>query len=157
MSLASTIFLPSSDIVKTQLSGTITMSSVQFLPCPRCGFDSNVPLPSVLDVSLQSPRAQELVSSNLVPSDSEADYFHSLSSQHAQILQDIDAHILKAEAALALLRQERQKIGEEISRCKAIAHPIRRLPGELLCEIFLACVGESLWDQEHAPKSLEKT
>lgn len=113
-----------------------------------------MPLPVVAD---DSPRVQELLNSNTAPLDSEVPYIHSLRLHHAQILQDMDAQILKAQAALDLLQQERSEIEEEISRCKAITHPIRRLPVEILGEIFLECFASegTLWEQKSVPEFIE--
>lgn len=120
------------------------MSSLEL--CPRCGFNSGVPLPVVADATLQSPLMQELVNSNIAPSETDAIYLRSLASRHAQILLDMDTQISKAESALATLRQERQTMAAEITRFRAITSPIRRLPTEILSKVFLACIEDRSWD-----------
>ncbi|KAJ6523499.1 hypothetical protein DFH09DRAFT_1286614 [Mycena vulgaris] len=86
-----------------------------------------------------SPFAEKL-NTNYVPSDVEIDEIYALLVAPLGELARLDTQIDEAQAFLDELRVKRQFLKVEIDSHTALTSSVRRLPQEMLQEIFLACV-----------------
>lgn len=109
--------------------------------------------PSPLDELLQSPGMHELLHSNNYPSDFEAACIRDKRAECSVVLRKLEEQISQAEAALDLLRKEKEQLVADNARWALPLQSIRRLPRDILCDIFLACE-ENLWDCDSAFLSL---
>ncbi|KAJ6523496.1 hypothetical protein DFH09DRAFT_1420531 [Mycena vulgaris] len=82
----------------------------------------------------------EKLHTNYVPSDLEIDEIRSLIEGPLGELARLDTQIAEAQAFLDELRVKRQSLKAEIDSHTALAGHVRRLPQEILQEIFLACL-----------------
>ncbi|KAJ7589837.1 hypothetical protein C8J56DRAFT_585009 [Mycena floridula] len=95
------------------------------------------------------PYIQELLSSNNPPSQLQESQIEATVAEIYESLQGLDARIFDMQRILKELCQERARKTAELRDCKSILHPIRRLPNDILCEIFLSSIkGEQVEDQE---------
>ncbi|KAJ7128744.1 hypothetical protein C8R43DRAFT_850829, partial [Mycena crocata] len=76
------------------------------------------------------------LNSNDVPLDSEIPSICSLLSKEEHRVEALDARIVNMRAALKVLTQRRNEAAESLRQHLAILSPIRRMPPELICEIF---------------------
>ncbi|KAJ6455558.1 hypothetical protein C8R47DRAFT_208807 [Mycena vitilis] len=122
--------------------------------CLNCGASPSM-LSSVTDFKLPSPKSSpdliRLLGSNEPPSESEIPSICKIiSGSEAQIhaldvqMDSVDAHIDSLEAHIqrlhtsrALLAQRRTAIAKHIHQHRAMISPVRRVPSELICEIFV--------------------
>ncbi|KAJ7232207.1 hypothetical protein B0H12DRAFT_1029047, partial [Mycena haematopus] len=86
-----------------------------------------------------SPFANRL-STNYVPSDSEILEIRSLLVDPAAELARLDARIKVAAIALGQLTQQRASLKGPIDAHKALISPMRRIPQDILLEIFFSCL-----------------
>ncbi|KAF7348209.1 hypothetical protein MSAN_01774100 [Mycena sanguinolenta] len=77
---------------------------------------------------------------NYVPSDSEILEIRSLLVDPANELARIDAQIEGMEIALAQLKEQRALLKAPIDVHRALVSPMRRIPQDVLLEIFFACL-----------------
>ncbi|KAJ7036626.1 hypothetical protein C8F04DRAFT_474856 [Mycena alexandri] len=119
--------------------------------CSQCR--SEVAEPLSLDFNFAAPgsRHYTLLNSNEAPLDAELDMVTSVVSETETHLASLDDVILKTKARLACLEDEigsvRERLGQLEDRCallssyreqnQAIRSPLRRIPPEILAEIFL--------------------
>ncbi|KAF7346651.1 F-box domain-containing protein [Mycena sanguinolenta] len=83
-----------------------------------------------------SPDIARLLSTNDVPQDAHIPVIQQIISGAEERLRALDAYILPLQAALAQLVQQRADIAEHLREHRAILSPVRRVPPELVCEIF---------------------
>ncbi|KAJ6508332.1 hypothetical protein C8R45DRAFT_967070 [Mycena sanguinolenta] len=91
---------------------------------------------------------------NSVPSDSEVLEIRSLLVDPANELARIDAQIEAMEIALNQLKQQRASLREPIDAHLALISPMRRIPQDVLLEIFFCCLPtehNALMDPAEAP------
>ncbi|KAJ7511686.1 hypothetical protein B0H11DRAFT_1952612 [Mycena galericulata] len=102
--------------------------------CARCGFPTTH-LPSPWQIMDKSPPAH-LSSTNNVPSNAEA--FHSREEIREGLgqLSNIDREIDRLQKAIEALCGEREHIIDHIEKHRAVLLPLRRLPPEIMHEIF---------------------
>ncbi|KAF9054964.1 hypothetical protein BDZ89DRAFT_912749, partial [Hymenopellis radicata] len=74
------------------------------------------------------------------PRDSELADFHLVVQQTPQFLADITGMISQATDIIERLVKARTQILSHLQDAKSLIHPIRRLPSEILGEIFQHCV-----------------
>ncbi|KAJ6583959.1 hypothetical protein DFH09DRAFT_1028804 [Mycena vulgaris] len=86
-----------------------------------------------------SPFAAKLLT-NYAPSDEEVCEIRALLVEPVDELARIDAQIDETEAALAQLRVKRQGLQAEIDSYRALTSVVRRVPQDILQEIFLCCL-----------------
>ncbi|KAJ6512789.1 hypothetical protein C8R45DRAFT_327302 [Mycena sanguinolenta] len=94
------------------------------------------------------------LNTNYVPSDSEILEIHTLLAEPEHELARIDAQIEEIEIALAQLKEQRELLKRPIDAHRALLSPIRRIPHDVLVEIFLACLPSkhnALIDPAQAP------
>ncbi|KAJ7584409.1 hypothetical protein C8J56DRAFT_893062 [Mycena floridula] len=105
---------------------------------PECDF--------VEDETLNSSRIQTLLKSNVRLLDSEESTLRTKRASHVGLLAEIDDRIAQLEKALEELDQEREVASKDISKYKRLLTPTRRLPNDVLHEIFLHCISEATFD-----------
>ncbi|KAK0492263.1 hypothetical protein EDD18DRAFT_507956 [Armillaria luteobubalina] len=88
----------------------------------------------------QSPRIQHLLSANEPPLEGEEATLRATVSRGSQVLSDLDAQITEVRLILDALLRDRVQAAANIREAKLILHPIRRLPEDILREIFSSCV-----------------
>ncbi|KAJ7983226.1 hypothetical protein DFH06DRAFT_1292485 [Mycena polygramma] len=111
-------------------------------PCWNCGASAEPPLPC--------PPAPEtgrgfarLRTGNEAPLDAEIPLIRDIISKEEARVETLESQIRNSKAALAKLVKRRDKAAEHLREHRAIVHPLRRAPPELICEIF-ACTLDSL-------------
>ncbi|KAF7348243.1 Hexose carrier protein [Mycena sanguinolenta] len=95
-----------------------------------------------------------LLHTNYVPSDAEVLQIRSLLMYSADELARIDAQIEAMEIALGQLKEQRAALKEPIDAHKALISPMRRIPQDVLLEIFFSCLPtehNALIDPAEAP------
>ncbi|KAF7305435.1 F-box domain-containing protein [Mycena chlorophos] len=80
------------------------------------------------------------VDSFFVPSPSETHEIRALITDSSTELAKIDAELAEMEAALVNLRTQRDALYKNILAHQSVLSPIRRLPSDVLVEIFSACL-----------------
>ncbi|KAF9026709.1 hypothetical protein BDZ89DRAFT_927383, partial [Hymenopellis radicata] len=70
------------------------------------------------------------------PSEGEADYVHTVLRSIQDDTDNVDARLVELQSAVNALMQERNKLLEYADSFKLLLSPTRRLPPELLMEIF---------------------
>jgi hypothetical protein len=81
-----------------------------------------------------------ILNTNEIPTVSERDLVYTALSDVHPSAQRLDAEIARALQALASLFSERQKLREFEHAHLALLSPMRRLPPEVIAEIFLRCI-----------------
>ncbi|KAJ6449468.1 hypothetical protein C8R45DRAFT_790336, partial [Mycena sanguinolenta] len=84
-------------------------------------------------------RILELAASNEPPLDHEASAIQSLVEKPSVRLASLDSEILRLKDRLRRLEEEREALSQCHSQHTAILSPLRRMPYEILCEIF-SCI-----------------
>ncbi|KAJ7500275.1 hypothetical protein B0H11DRAFT_1996866 [Mycena galericulata] len=79
----------------------------------------------------------------------EAPRFHDVISSSTVELGSYDDHIDALETLLRKRKAERSAVKQYVQACRAVFSPIRRLPPEILCEIFTMC-GRGHWHARSA-------
>ncbi|KAJ7573697.1 hypothetical protein C8J56DRAFT_508102 [Mycena floridula] len=105
------------------------------LACPSCGHnlqDINKSMPSVI----HAPRFNELLTSNEIPSTAELSSLSSAVTDGSSLVSELETKISQVRNLLSSLILSREKAKQMVKECKAIVHPVRRLPRDLLLEIF---------------------
>ncbi|KAK0222253.1 hypothetical protein IW262DRAFT_1316069 [Armillaria fumosa] len=87
-----------------------------------------------------SPRIQHLLSVNEPPLEGEQATLRATVSRGSQVLSDLDAQITEVRLILDALLRDRVQAAANIREAKLILHPIRRLPEDILRDIFSSCV-----------------
>ncbi|KAF8145759.1 hypothetical protein K438DRAFT_1735247 [Mycena galopus ATCC 62051] len=88
---------------------------------------------SLLPTPAQTAQVHQLLRSNSVPSDSQSSYLRSII---APSLADVARYDIEIER----LQAERDALQRYCDECRSVYAPVRRLPPEILAEIFLLCV-----------------
>ncbi|KAF7345524.1 F-box domain-containing protein [Mycena venus] len=128
--------------------------------CPQCGFQRPTgALVEAFDLHVSlGTRHYTLLNSNAPPDDSETTFIRAVVSDADARLASIDSEISKLQERLKQLEEERVLLSSYRTRNSAILSPLRRMPSEILCEIFswtLPSIGEALitdhFDQTQSP------
>ncbi|KAJ6462158.1 hypothetical protein C8R45DRAFT_1080719 [Mycena sanguinolenta] len=96
------------------------------------------PLPPSL-----SPVIICLLNNNEPPLEADVPVVRHIISDAEERLHALDARILPLQTALAQLVKRRTEVAEHIREHRAIVSPVRRIPPELICEIFDLATAES--------------
>ncbi|KAJ7483463.1 hypothetical protein FB451DRAFT_1364382 [Mycena latifolia] len=111
--------------------------------CSECGafisaeLSEGGPLDSNINVATRTlVRHQELLSTNAAPEGPELAFVHSVVSNTGARLADVENEISRLQARLQQLEEERAKLSSYYARNNAILSPLRRMPPEVLGEIF---------------------
>ncbi|KAJ7597954.1 hypothetical protein C8J56DRAFT_1109520 [Mycena floridula] len=121
--------------------------------CKVCGFSASAEpnFPSEPQYA-RPPHIQELLNSNKPPSQIQEFQLRETLAQSLQSLDDLDAQISNMRHDIQQLVRERARKAAEIDGCKSVLHPIRRLPKEILCDIFLSFIEEDLEEEPEEEK-----
>lgn len=106
--------------------------------CERCGntsFEKSHLLPS----SAQVTQLHDILRSNNLPPGSVASSFQSVIDQSPLELKRYAAEIQRLEKTLAELKSDLASLESYTNGCRSMFSPLRRLPNELLVEIFDLC------------------
>ncbi|KAJ6580756.1 hypothetical protein B0H19DRAFT_982308, partial [Mycena capillaripes] len=120
------------------------------LPCSGCGAPTtSLAVEKPFGMSDASPgpahlgltaapgtRHHRLLNTNEAPEDAEIPFIQSVIWNTDSPLAHLDAEILKLQEKLMQLEEERTSLSGYIARNKAILSPIRRIPPEVLGEVF---------------------
>ncbi|KAJ7231048.1 hypothetical protein B0H12DRAFT_218789 [Mycena haematopus] len=108
--------------------------------CSNCGALSTAELMDVPDVfPAPGTRNHTLLTTNEPPEDSEStSTIRSVISKTAARLASLEDEIYKTKQKLKHLKDERTSLSSHHAQHKAILSPLRRMPPELLSEIFLS-------------------
>ncbi|KAK0243631.1 hypothetical protein EDD85DRAFT_167229 [Armillaria nabsnona] len=106
--------------------------------CPNCGLSDFRNVTSHY-LRLQG-RVLELIQTNDSPRDDEKVNFVTVVSDGRDILSDLDSRITRTRTALEDLIRERERVDAHLQDTRTLLHPIRRLPEDILRQIFTACV-----------------
>ncbi|KAJ7609046.1 hypothetical protein FB45DRAFT_945212 [Roridomyces roridus] len=108
--------------------------------CPQCGAPTtsqNEPLNStVLTDTGTIARCLKLMRTNEPPQVSEMAYIQAVLSKTGAQLADLDGKIMHLKAQLRQLEDERAVLAEYHAENTAVVSPVRRIPPEMLAEIF---------------------
>ncbi|KAJ6574581.1 hypothetical protein B0H19DRAFT_1124847 [Mycena capillaripes] len=99
------------------------------LPSIECGVAS-------IPAALKAPDLTRLLRSNDIPLDSETLSIRDVVLKGQDIVDDLNDRIHELQATLGQLVRSRDEAVEKIRPYRAILSPVRRVPPELICEIF---------------------
>jgi hypothetical protein len=91
---------------------------------------------------MDSP-VSHLLNTNCIPSDEEIQQIRHIIAKGDNDLSHLDAKITLIEATIDVLHAQREKIQEHVDAHRALLSPIRRLPEDIMEEIFLRCLPEN--------------
>ncbi|KAJ7312425.1 hypothetical protein DFH08DRAFT_791395 [Mycena albidolilacea] len=117
--------------------GFVSSQSVLLSRCSTCGAFSTGPKRFDPSVAFGA-RHSTLLNSNEPPDESEFLFVRSVVSGAEASLAGLDAEIANLQANLKRLEEERAALFSYQTRNRAILSPLRRIPPELLREIFSA-------------------
>ncbi|KAJ7927992.1 hypothetical protein B0H13DRAFT_1013708 [Mycena leptocephala] len=86
--------------------------------------------------TFSSPDFTRLIASNDPPPDSEISSIRDVVFEGQNHVDTLDAQIHILQASLAQLVRRRDEIAEHVRQHRAVISPVRRMPPELICEIF---------------------
>ncbi|KAJ7592012.1 hypothetical protein C8J56DRAFT_520187 [Mycena floridula] len=115
--------------------------------CPNCNYDlsnlANVP-PEIT----RTVRLDVLLASNTIPSAADISNLANIHSGASQVAADLEKSIKEVESLLNLLEEAHMEMVRLAEECTAVIHPVRRLPQELLCEIFFeaSVIKQDVWE-----------
>lgn len=92
----------------------------------------------------QSPAVANLLATNIVPTGSHLIEITQKVNDCAIQLAEVDQRIERLQEQLSHLGKQRLQIQRELDDWNVFLHPVRRLPTEILQEIFLACIKDSV-------------
>ncbi|KAJ7723795.1 hypothetical protein B0H16DRAFT_1698868 [Mycena metata] len=109
-------------------------------PCWKCGAPATIPQPEFPSTREPSLDFSDLLSSNEVPDEATALQICDMVSDGQAQMDALDIQINNLTIALAQHRRSRNELAERVHQHRAIISSLRRVPPELLCEIFSATV-----------------
>ncbi|KAJ6629224.1 hypothetical protein B0H10DRAFT_1988635 [Mycena sp. CBHHK59/15] len=81
-----------------------------------------------------------MLHTNFVPSEAQSNEIRESISDSLKSLDDLDSEISSLKARVAQLLEQREKLCADISAHQALVTPARRLPRDIIQEIFVACL-----------------
>ncbi|KAF8157301.1 hypothetical protein K438DRAFT_1621264, partial [Mycena galopus ATCC 62051] len=87
---------------------------------------------SLLPTPAQTAQVHQLLRSNSVPSDSQSSYLRSIIAPSL-------ADVARYDTQIERLQAERDALQRYCDECRSVCAPVRRLPPEILAEIFSLC------------------
>ncbi|KAJ7157478.1 hypothetical protein C8R46DRAFT_1114619 [Mycena filopes] len=113
--------------------------------CPQCGASRHVAaeLPPRNLPAESRPDLTSLLTTNDPPDEPEIPYILDIISTAQDRITALDPEIRALQTRLAQLVRERDETAEHLRRHRALVSPLRRIPLELLCEIFVLSVDAS--------------
>ncbi|KAF9009801.1 hypothetical protein BDZ89DRAFT_1078350 [Hymenopellis radicata] len=116
-------------------------------PCSCCGAHVNIPL----NLTPRSARITDLLNSNVCPLLYEEVYFCAELPVRGERIAHLEDAIAEARRGLQSLVHQRHQELRDLNDIHTVMHPIRRLPLDVLREIFLICLD----DQDPRADSLD--
>lgn len=109
-------------------------------PCSNCSCGANT-LPEY-SIEQRASRLEQLpvFRTNVAPSDEELIIISNSIVEEERFISAVDDRIASLESDLCDLDQQRVDAEQRLSKYKDVLHPIRRIPADLLEDIFLACL-----------------
>ncbi|KAJ6507839.1 hypothetical protein C8R47DRAFT_59668 [Mycena vitilis] len=89
---------------------------------------------------------QHLMQTSNPPCDAEITVIRNFTTSARRRVTALDARIAMLKATMEQLISERDNLESQVEQCRHVLSPIRRVPPELLCEIFswtLPCIADS--------------
>ncbi|KAJ7629712.1 hypothetical protein DFH06DRAFT_1225229 [Mycena polygramma] len=120
--------------------------------CCKCRLPTQETL-SLLDLpKLEiSPRLTHLLQSNVVPLDSDIPFIRNIVSGGQDRVDALNDQIHSLQDTLAQLICARDEAAEHVRQHRAVISPVRRVPPELLCEIFALAWHEDVEETARVP------
>ncbi|KAJ7704737.1 hypothetical protein B0H16DRAFT_1636919 [Mycena metata] len=118
-------------------------SSFESVACPRCGFPELAPQIVIVDPTSTSP---EYLHSNYLPPDSVIVCTRREIAVAETGIAHVEEKMADLERVINQLRLRRQSLRDFITNHRRVLAPIRRLPTELLSEIFSHCVQRDAYE-----------
>ncbi|KAK0436215.1 hypothetical protein EV421DRAFT_2061245, partial [Armillaria borealis] len=113
---------------------------MQALPrCPRCGYNEQGNPLQFRSIELAGSRLFELLNSNDPPLRTEHHQLESFIGEGHGFLATLQEWVSQARTVLNELLEEEKRVQDMIESCQTIVSPIRRIPEDIVREIFLAC------------------
>ncbi len=110
--------------------------------CPQCGHNGQDCLPLSFEAAnLAASRMDELLKSNNPPLQAEHVQLEGVIGEGHGFLAGLQERIAQTRAALEGFLDEERRVERTIEACKTIVHPIRRIPEDIIRELFLTCFG----------------
>ncbi|KAK0484888.1 hypothetical protein IW261DRAFT_865123 [Armillaria novae-zelandiae] len=103
--------------------------------CPQCGFFSS-PGPSFPSIGVPSGRVNQLLASNQPPLDYEFEEFTEILSSGSEHLHSLSQHLSQVRHLLNRLTAQSIALEHQLLISKTLMNPVRRVPCEVLEEIF---------------------
>ncbi|KAK0440811.1 hypothetical protein EV421DRAFT_766341 [Armillaria borealis] len=110
--------------------------------CLKCGFISSHPQTKR---EPPHPRLKALLSTNAPLLEAEKTSFHKAKEDLPLVISDLDERIMQTQQLLHALMEERAQAAVDLRHAKAVLHPMRALPDDILCEIFI--YNTPTWDE----------
>ncbi|KAK0185290.1 hypothetical protein F5146DRAFT_1072281 [Armillaria mellea] len=121
---------------------------MQALPrCPRCGYNEQGSPFQFRSIELTGSRLFELLNSNFQPLRTKHLQLESFIGEGHGFLANLRERVGQARAVLSELLEEEKRVQDMVESCQTIVSPIRRIPEDIVREIFLAC-----WETEREKK-----
>ncbi|KAK0197974.1 hypothetical protein F5146DRAFT_66366 [Armillaria mellea] len=110
--------------------------------CLKCGFISSHPQ---IKREPPHPRLKALLSTNVPLLEAEKASFHKAKEDLPFVISDLDERIMQTQQLLHALMEEHAQAAADLRHAKAVLHPMRALPDDILCEIFI--YNTPTWDE----------
>ncbi|KAJ3867117.1 hypothetical protein EV359DRAFT_61768 [Lentinula novae-zelandiae] len=108
------------------------------MSCPQCGYSSDrAPLP----IPLHSTRVNNLLHTNDSPTEDEQKTLETFLGHGKSELQYLKARIVSVKVLLEELERAKALLAKAVSEHETVLNPMRRMPDDLLVEIFLHGAG----------------
>ncbi|KAF9070229.1 hypothetical protein BDP27DRAFT_1221074, partial [Rhodocollybia butyracea] len=120
------------------------------LRCPSCGHLSSDVRLSIPD---ETPRINKLLTSNDRPTQSEERHFQHFVVQGESEIQYLETRMAQVRGLFNNLKTELERATEAVKEYKSMLNPVRRLPFEILREIFLYGAGMRMEAGSHFASS----
>lgn len=124
-------------------------SDAASIGCPNCGWTFRVNAPEK-----RGKRVEGLLKSNDPPLESELGEIRAKTAAHTERLSTLDKRIAEMQSTLDRMQAERKWVDAELAELRQVSSPVRRLPGDVLSELFLACIDEEILHKKNIDDSL---
>ncbi|KAK0475084.1 hypothetical protein IW261DRAFT_1495374 [Armillaria novae-zelandiae] len=110
--------------------------------CLKCGFISSL---SQNKREPPHPRLKVLLSTNAPLLEAEKTSFYKAKEDLPLVISDLDDRIMQTQQLLNALMEERAQVAVDLRHARAVLHPMRALPDDILGEIF--SYSTPTWDE----------
>ncbi|KAF8918580.1 hypothetical protein CPB85DRAFT_994384 [Mucidula mucida] len=113
--------------------------------CPHCGTNPLTLAPPIKCVTDRTPRLDALFASNEPPLDTDVPMLQQKHAQARAESADLDSRMAAVRAVLDGLLAQQATVNGYAEQIKAISHPVRTLPTDVLGEIFFSFVKDVMY------------